>query len=606
MTCLLCGHKLAIFRRLSLGDFCCQEHRALFLREQSDQGLARLIESKGESRVQAESRIQAPPPTTSQPLSRSVATRVYARFLDDELKARSNGGSYVSHGPLAQSRVINPEAPQKSFSRLAAALPVDFNASASGSMAAVGHDITALRMRLPAALTPVWNGGEHTLLAPAGLILPWSSKAGSHNSFSLSTLVAAAWAQSGNSKPVGGRPGPAGSIHFAWPANQNRIELMPPTGVTTPAAAAFAPVATPEIKPMQVRMTLPSVAPHRQQLAMPAPASTGDSGDGLATKAKQPKRRFLAALFAPSSRPAKVRPRPRNAYREEVFSYNEPAPTVPPTSAGWQAMFAGLTPSAAAASSVFAVLFLFSAIGIYVFAPAALSDRSPSFRWSNLRSAIRDRAVLRLEDDFTTGLNRWIGPAGWSRDWSYDQAGFLRPGKLGFLEQSMKLKNYRMEFMGQIERKSLGWTFRALDDRNYYVAKLTIAKPGPLPLVDLIHYPVTDGKEGPRVRVTLPFSVRNDTLYQIEMNIKGDTFRASVNGHVVDSWTDKVLRAGGVGFFSGQGEASRVRWIRVSDKDDVIGRVCSYLSARAEFHSGETLSASYYTLLRHPGSLSDF
>ena len=270
-------------------------------------------------------------------------------------------------------------------------------------------------------------------------------------------------------------------------------------------------------------------------------------------------------------------------------------------------MFAGLTPSAAAASGVFAVLFLFSAIGIFFFAPSALSDRSPSFRWGNLRSAIRDRAVLKLEDDFTAGLTRWIGPAGWSTDWSYDQAGFLRPGKLGFLEQSMKLKNYRMEFMGQIERKSLGWTFRAIDDRNYYVAKLTIAKPGPLPLVDLIHYPVTDGKEGPRVRVNLPFSVRNDTLYQIEMNVKGDTFRASVNGHVVDSWTDKVLRAGGVGFFSGQGEASRVRWIRVSDKDDVIGRVCSYLSARAERYSGDqTLSASYYTLLRHPGISAGF
>jgi hypothetical protein len=371
-------------------------------------------------------------------------------------------------------------------------------------------------------------------------------------------------------------------------------------------------VATPAIQSMQVRMSLPTVASHRPQLAMPAraPIDRAVAREGVGAEAAQPKRGFLAGLFTPRERPARVRPRPRTRYQEEVFNYNEPAPTVPSTSGGWRAMFAGLTPSAAAASSVFAVLFLCSAVGILFFAPSALSDHSPSFRWGNLRSAIRDRAVLKLEDDFTAGLTRWMGPAGWSTDWSYDQAGFLRPGKLAFLEQSMKLKNYRMEFMGQIERKSLGWTFRALDDRNYYVAKLTIAKPGPLPLVDLIHYPVTDGKEGPKVRVNLPFSVRNDTLYQIEMNVKGDTFRASVNGHVVDSWTDKVLRAGGVGFFSGQGEASRVRWIRVSDKDDVIGRVCSYLSARAERYSpdtpGDTLSASSYTLLRHPGSLPIF
>jgi hypothetical protein len=166
----------------------------------------------------------------------------------------------------------------------------------------------------------------------------------------------------------------------------------------------------------------------------------------------------------------------------------------------------------------------------------------------------------------------------------------------------MSLVNYRMEFMGQIERKSLGWAFRAKDENNYYVAKLSIARPGPLPLVDLVHFPVTNGREGPKVSVALPFSVQNDTLYQVEMSIRGDQFRASVNGHVVDSWTDGQLRAGGVGFVSGKGEAARVRWIRVSDQDDVIGRFCSFLSARYSQPSAEpVLSASYYTILRSPG-----
>jgi len=45
MNCLVCGHKLAIFRKISLGDFCCQEHRTLFLREQNEQGVIRLAES---------------------------------------------------------------------------------------------------------------------------------------------------------------------------------------------------------------------------------------------------------------------------------------------------------------------------------------------------------------------------------------------------------------------------------------------------------------------------------------------------------------------------------------------------------------------------------
>jgi hypothetical protein len=209
---------------------------------------------------------------------------------------------------------------------------------------------------------------------------------------------------------------------------------------------------------------------------------------------------------------------------------------------------------------------------------------------------------MSFEDDFRAGLSHWSGPSGWSHDWSYDQAGFLRPGHLGFLQQSMNLKNYRLELMGQIERKSLGWTFRSKDENNYYVAKLTIMKPGPLPLVDLVHYAVMAGKEGVKKRVTLPFSVRNDTLYQVEMNVTGDQYRASVNGHVVDSWTDGRLVAGGVGFISGQDEASRVRWIRVSDRDDLLGKICSYLSARYEPPAGEhVLSSANFAIFMRPG-----
>jgi len=96
--------------------------------------------------------------------------------------------------------------------------------------------------------------------------------------------------------------------------------------------------------------------------------------------------------------------------------------------------------------------------------------------------------------------------------------------------------------------------------------------------------------------------VRNDTLYQVEMIVRDNQYRASVNGHMVDAWSDTSLVAGGVGFVTGKGEASRVRWIRVSDRDDVLGRVCSFLSARSYQPSSEpVLSASYYTILWHPG-----
>ena len=71
MNCLLCGQKLGIFRKLSLGDFCCQEHRAQFTQEQSELGLARLIEAKTGVRVSA-ARVPSP-------------TRLYSQFFQDEI-----------------------------------------------------------------------------------------------------------------------------------------------------------------------------------------------------------------------------------------------------------------------------------------------------------------------------------------------------------------------------------------------------------------------------------------------------------------------------------------------------------------------------------------
>jgi hypothetical protein len=314
-----------------------------------------------------------------------------------------------------------------------------------------------------------------------------------------------------------------------------------------------------------------------------------------------------AGVFAPAARarvaPVKA-PRVKVPRRDlpTASVYDEPRVKPPSSGEAWRAMFSGLS-LAALAPAMLAILFLFSAGAIFLSAPAGLSERSPSFRWDNLRSAIRSRAALRFEDDFRAGLSHWSGPSGWSLDWSYDQAGFLRPGRLGFLQQTMSLKNYRLELMGQIERKSLGWMFRAKDENNYYVAKLTVTRPGPLPLVDLVHYPVMGGIEGVKQHVTLPFSVRNDTLYQVEMNVKGDQYRASVNGHVVDSWTDGRLLAGGVGFISGQGEASRVRWIRVSDRDDLLGAICSYLSARYERPLGAPVlsAAANFAIFSRPG-----
>jgi hypothetical protein len=619
MNCLVCGDKLAIFRKLSLGDFCCQEHRSLFLKEQSDGGLARLMESNAPSRNES----NAPSRNESNGASRNRGTgaRLYAQFLHEGLAASSAGADCRGYGPLAQAQIIRPELARSPFTRLAPACLLECASPEVGVTAPIYFETTGISLKLPEGRLPAWHNGSATRLRQAGLILPWSSGAGSQTSFSLASLAAAAWAQSGYSKPMHSNQYPIGALQFAWPGIRANLEA--PAGdarfVADMAPASFAAVESPASQPMRVRLANPSAPAHQPKLELPIPAPVTIE-DYLAEQpspeaapippipAAPPQLSWwhqLASVFTVRQTPERAlsaRAKAGVRHREEVYTFDDPAARARQASGdAWRAMFMGWTPSAAIVSGLFAILFLLSAVTMFLSAPSDVSRRSTSFRWDNLRSAIRGRASLKVEDDFRTGLGQWFGPSGWSRDWTYDPAGFLRPGSVGFLQQSMSLVNYRMEFMGQIERKSLGWAFRAKDENNYYVAKLTIARPGPLPIVDLVHYPVTNGKEGPKVSVMLPFSVQNDTLYQVEMNIRGDEFRASVNGHVVDSWSDGRLRAGGVGFVSGKGETARVRWIRVSDHDDVIGRVCSYLSARYSQPSGETvLSASYYTILRSP------
>src|SRR5579859_5072695 len=177
MNCLVCGHKLAIFRKLSLGDFCCPEHRSLFLKEQSEGGLARLMETR----------------------PRDAGTRVYAKFLPEGLAALSAQTGSRGHGPLAQAQIIAPEPQSKAFSRLAPACLLEFAPPEVGVTTPIYFETTGVSLKLPESRLPIWNNGSATHLRQAGLIMPWSSGAGSQTSFSLAPLAAAAWAQSGYS-----------------------------------------------------------------------------------------------------------------------------------------------------------------------------------------------------------------------------------------------------------------------------------------------------------------------------------------------------------------------------------------------------------------------
>jgi hypothetical protein len=182
---------------------------------------------------------------------------------------------------------------------------------------------------------------------------------------------------------------------------------------------------------------------------------------------------------------------------------------------------------------------------------------------SSLRSVLPGWQAVRLRDDFRAGLRDWGGAAGSALDWTRED-GVVRPGRLRLWTPSLKLTDYHLEFEGEIERKSMGWTFRSGNVGNYYASKINVSRPGPAPRLEIVRYVVLDGKEFDRIQLPLPPAVYDESLYRVRVDVKGSYFVTSINGQIVDSWSDKRLKKGGVGFFADKGEASAIHWVSVN------------------------------------------
>jgi hypothetical protein len=195
-----------------------------------------------------------------------------------------------------------------------------------------------------------------------------------------------------------------------------------------------------------------------------------------------------------------------------------------------------------------------------------------------VRQAIANRAALRIAENFH-GMENWDrGPQGDAAGWSRHPDGYMSTGALALFRPTLKFTNYRLEFFGQIESKSIGWTVRATDARNYHAMKLTVAEAGIRPFVALVHYDVVDGKSGRPTRTPLNVMVHNNQPMQLAVDVRGNRLVTSIDGEEVDSFLDDTLLAGGVGFFSEAGERARLYWMRVSRNDDFLGHVCTLLA----------------------------
>ena len=195
-----------------------------------------------------------------------------------------------------------------------------------------------------------------------------------------------------------------------------------------------------------------------------------------------------------------------------------------------------------------------------------------------VRRTLAHRAALKIADDFRS-MDNWDGeanvrPAGWTRH----ADGYVKTGALALFHPTLKFTDCKLEFFGQIESKSIGWTVRAADAMNYHAMKLTVVEAGMRPFVALVHYDVVGGKSGHRTQTPLNIMVHNNQPMQFSVDVHGSRVVTSIDGEEVDSFIDNTLVAGGVGFFSDVGERARLYWMRVSRNDDWLGHVCAMLA----------------------------
>lgn len=210
-----------------------------------------------------------------------------------------------------------------------------------------------------------------------------------------------------------------------------------------------------------------------------------------------------------------------------------------------------------------------------------VARKQPSGAMAKLRQAITRRAAATVTDSFRNGMEAWGTRAkSWAPGWSRHPEGYVQPGQLAIFRPSQEYTDYHLEFFGQIDHKSMGWTVRSKDANNYYAMKVSVVDPGLRPIIAMVHYSVVGGKKSRAVETPLNVMVHNNKPFQVAVDVKGNRMVTSIDGQEVDTWMDDTLPAGGVGFFADAGEKARLYWMKISKNEDFLGRVCAYISSR--------------------------
>jgi hypothetical protein len=297
------------------------------------------------------------------------------------------------------------------------------------------------------------------------------------------------------------------------PANKNRRPEVRVIQTNTPAATPSAPQAARPAPP-------PASAPAPVQAAPPPPVQAAPQPPVAKAPVPQPKR--AAAPEPPPARPEPARPE---------IDLHLPELHNPEVQGVWARMPVAVKAGIGGALAVAIIGFAYSAMN------------------SNNASATPTTTAQQAGPSYNLG--KQINSGGWIEDWAPAD----KERRITLLRGSQPYSDYRIEFNAQIQNKAIGWMYRGLNPKNYYVVKLEKLKPGIEPVVALVRYAVIDGSNEKRVETILPMKVRVDTTYEIRFDAVGNEFAVWIQGKKVDEWKDSRLGSGGLGLYS-EGEES--------------------------------------------------
>lgn len=199
----------------------------------------------------------------------------------------------------------------------------------------------------------------------------------------------------------------------------------------------------------------------------------------------------------------------------------------------------------------------------------------PSARLMNwLEDRLPGEAPIRAKSNFTKGIDQWtteIRAIGRSAGWSF-RDGVAHPGSLRLWKPTLLSRDYDLRFLGEIERRSMNWSFRAADTENYYATKLSLGRAGDNATATLTRLVVVGSKTVSKIEMPMPVVLHTERPYHVTVAVRGDHFLTLLDGHIIDDWSDSKLAAGGIGFFSDPGESSAIHWVDFRERKGLLSK----------------------------------